>query len=393
MNTLASIIRGQDQELQEIRALPALPPIEDDDDILTEKITESFRSNNQFVEFTGFTEGVIANIAELVSPLTLLARTRGPMPKSSVSDMIICYLLQYKVDATTAQLAKIVNISEGRFSKNVDRIRPVLLAALQTRWAALLPRPHSDLGRDYNYAGLLVDAITIECFRPEGRFEEAKHYWDGKNHIYGLKTEVAVTASRPHLYVTSSPHEPASFHDYRIHKKNYRRYLDYLRKRPDEVALINDPNPNEEYWALILDKAYVGPREDTPELRRITPMKKPVTAAQRASNVVISKERVPVEQIFGRNGAKFVVYRRVYKFDHRHFDDDFAIACLLTNEDILISALAEEDLTAYNGLSTKRQRDFDAEQEKEKSSRLRYKQNRAARLEKIGLYVPGPKKD
>lgn len=393
MNTLSGILRAQAQDLQAIQALPALPPDDFDDEVLNGKITESFRNNNSFEEFCGFSEGVITSIAELVTPLTFLARTRGPLPKSSVSDMIICYLLQYRVDATAAQLAKIVNISEGRFSKNVDRIRPNLLSALQQRWATMLPRPDTDLTRDHNYAALLIDSITTECFRPEGRFEEAKHYFDGKNHIYGVKSEVAVTAARPHYYVLSSRHEPGSVHDYTIHKRNYRNYLDYLRKTDEERNRIQDPSPDEEYWAAILDKAYIGPRTDTPEIRRITPMKKPVTAAQRASNLTINKERVPIEQFFGRLGGKFVVYRRVYKFDHRHFDSDFAIACYLTNEDILLTALAEEDLKSYNGVLTKRQQDFDEEKGKEKASRLRYKANRATRLEKIGSAVPGSRKD
>jgi hypothetical protein len=393
MNTLGGILRAQAQDLQAIQALPALPPDDFDDEILTGKITDTFRNNNSFEEFCGYSEGVITSIAELVTPLTFLARTRGPLPKSSVSDMIICYLLQYRVDATAAQLAKIVNISEGRFSKNVDRVRPHLLAALKQRWATMFPRPDTDLTRDHNYAAHLIDVTTIECFRPEGRFEEAKHYFDAKNHIYGVKSEVAVTAVRTHYYVHSTPHEPGSVHDYTIHKRNYRSYLDYLHKTPDERTRIQDPDPNEDYWAAIMDKAYVGPRADTPEMRRITPMKKPVTAAQRASNLIINKERVPNEQFFGRLGAKFVVYRRVYKFDHRHFDSDFAIACYLTNEDILLTALAEADSKAYSGVHTKRQQDFDAERDREKASRLRYKANRAARLETIGSAVPGPKKD
>ena len=219
----------------------------------------------------------------------------------------------------------------------------------------MLPRPDSDLTRDHNHAALLIDAITIECFRPEGRFEEGKHYFDGKNHIYGVKSEVAVTAARPHFYVHSTPHEPGSVHDYTIHKKNYRSYLDYLRKTPEERARIQDPDPNKDYWAAILDKAYIGPRSNTPKLRRITPMKKPVTAAQKASNMIINKERVPVEQFLGRLGAKFVVYRRVYKFDHRHFDSDFAIACYLVNEEVFLTALAEADSKAYNSIQTKRQ--------------------------------------
>jgi DDE superfamily endonuclease len=393
LTTLGSVLRGQEEDLAALRALPQQPTLDDEQDILTGKITTSFRANNQFLEFTGFSEGAITNIVELATPLTMQARTRGPLPKSSVSDMIICYLLQYRVDLTAAQRAKIVNLPEGRYSSNVDRIRPILRAALKERWSLLIPRPASDVNRHYAYAGLLVDATTIECFRPEGRFEEAKHYYDGKNHIYGLKTEVAVTAASPHFYLSSSPHRPASVHDYTIHKSWYQHYLDYLRKLPEERNVIVDPQPNEDFWALVLDRAYIGPHTDTPHLRRITPVKNPLTVAQRTTNSNVDEDRVPIEQFFGRLGSKFVVYRKIYKFDHRHFDADFEIACLLTNEDVLLTALSENDLKVYRGLQTRRQQEYDDAMARDKAARLRHQENKRRRLNSLGQYVPGNRKD
>ena len=59
MNTLGSILRAQDEDLQAIKALPALPHDDFDDEILTGKITQTLRNNNSFEEFCGFSEGVI----------------------------------------------------------------------------------------------------------------------------------------------------------------------------------------------------------------------------------------------------------------------------------------------------------------------------------------------
>ncbi|HSN67109.1 MAG TPA: transposase family protein [Fusibacter sp.] len=393
MNTLASIIQRRDKEAQELADLPRVDFDNDDDDILTGKITETMRNNNSFEQLAGFSEGVIASITEIVTPLAMQARTRGPLPKSSVSDMILCYLLTFRTDLDVPKLAKIFNLSEERFSKNVERIRPLLNAAMKNRWVNLLPRPDSDLHRRFNYAGLLVDATTIQCFRPEGRFEEAKHYYDGKNHIYGLKVEVAVTTCAPHYFVRSSPHVPASVHDYTVNKKEYLNYVDYLRKRPGESDRIHDPNPNEPNWATVNDKAYIGPATDTPGVRRITPTKNPLTLAQRQANQQVNEDRTPIEQFFGRLCKKFPVYRNTYRYDHKNFDVDFQIACFLVNEDILLTALAKNDIDVYNGVLSKRQKDYDDEKEKESAARQRYQATKRQRVDSFGQYVPGNKKD
>jgi len=39
---------------------------------------------------------------------------------------------------------------------------------------------------------MVVDVTFQPCYRPGGRFFEARHYWSGKHWQYGIKTEVAV---------------------------------------------------------------------------------------------------------------------------------------------------------------------------------------------------------
>jgi hypothetical protein len=50
----------------------------------------------------------------------------------------------------------------------------------------------------FAYIALLADSTSFEVFRPKGRFEEQKHYYDGKNKMYAVKKEVAVMAHAPH---------------------------------------------------------------------------------------------------------------------------------------------------------------------------------------------------
>ena len=101
---------------------------------------------------------------------------------------------------------------------------------LRKRWQPK-PRP-KPLDSSYPYIGLLVDSTSIEVYRPRGRFEEAKTYFDAKNGIYALKKEVAVSASPPHYALLA---QVGSIHDYTTFKSNYECYLDYLLKTPEEI--------------------------------------------------------------------------------------------------------------------------------------------------------------
>lgn len=68
---------------------------------------------------------------------------------------------------------------------------------------------------------MCVDTTSQEVYRPKGRFEEAKHYWDAKNHIYALKKQVAVMAHEPHYALFLSPGVVGSQHDYTTFKVNF----------------------------------------------------------------------------------------------------------------------------------------------------------------------------
>ena len=115
------------------------------------------------------------------------------------------------------------------------------------------------------HVALLIDNHTTECFCPKTTFNESKIYYDGKNRIYGLKTEVAFMAHEPHYCVFVGKHMPGSVHDFEIMKGSYHRYLDYLLKLPDEnTSLPGDQLSH--FWGVLVDKGYIGPENATPDL-------------------------------------------------------------------------------------------------------------------------------
>ena len=201
-----------------------------------------------------------------------------------------------------------------------------------------------------------------------------------------MKTEVAVTTTKPYFYVTSSGHFPGSVSDYKIHKQSYERYLPYLHKTQEELHYPGGDyrKPN---WSIIADKIYTGPATDTPGEIRIVPKKMPATNAERSRNKEISADRIYVEHFFGRLVRKFDIFRRVYRFDHDNFDTDFENACLLINEEILVAGLTEDDGKLYQQLLASRVENHNDRVRKRKHKQERYKSNKKRKLEKIQQYV------
>jgi len=98
------------------------------------------------------------------------------------------------------------------------------------------------------------------------------------------------------------------------------------------------------------DKGYVGPQDDTHSLTRVTPKRGILSQQDQVRNTSIDRERVAVEQFLGRISRLWTTMARTWRWEHGHFDTDFRIACLLTNEHISTTELDPEDGDFYNQL-------------------------------------------
>ena len=68
-------------------------------------IAARFEADEAFEEFTGFDAPMITHWAEIMLPFALNARKRGPAPKSSLADALICYLVMFNVNADIPRLS------------------------------------------------------------------------------------------------------------------------------------------------------------------------------------------------------------------------------------------------------------------------------------------------
>ena len=101
---------------------------------------------------------------------------------------------------------------------------------------------------------------------------------------------------------------------------------------------------------MLFDSVYTGPDSDTPRLRRLFIPKNPRTMTELADYEVCAKLRVPVEQFFGRLTKLWDILSGVFCFDHDHFDLDFNICVLLTNEHIRNHDSKKVDYRFYRAL-------------------------------------------
>lgn len=323
-------------------------------------------------------------------------RRRGPRPLINDLDSMCLILTWLKHGITFAAPGKIFDYSEHVVQKAVERVWPALYAALAKKWWEKRRRPRSIDSVRFPHIGLVGDSTSIEVFRPKGRFEEAKTYWDGKNEIYGVKKEVMVMAHPPHYALFSQDHEVGSTHDYCIFKKNFEDYVGYLCKRPDEVDLIPNDVQNAS-WSVLLDSGYLGEERDFPLLRRVViPRHSTATGRQKEDHAELSGIRSCVEIFFGRMHQNFAMIRNVHRWNHEHFDMDFDLCVLLTNELILTTNLEQEDANfLLKSLECKKQA-HEERMGKRKASAQRSQSNRNMRarnadniLSLLGPVIPG----
>lgn len=380
INALNSLVRQDRQRIERINQVVAGNELPDEEVAdLRGDIVKFFDDNDAWMKMTNFTRTEVESIFKDMSPSFASARRRGPVPDSTNGDALLCFLAWGKLGVDYGSLSVALGLKETRLLSNIERVRPILREFLEKKWWSNRIRPTALLDTNFPYVALLIDGHSTEVFRPKTSFAEAKHYWDGKNKIYAIKNEVAVMAAAPHYALFASRGVVGSVHDYALHKEIYPHYLEYLLKLPNEVAAIPGDR-QQRSWAVLGDKAYTGPARDTPNERRVHVMKNASLQADVDANREKSRLRVPNERYFGRLTLSWGVMRNVYRWDHSHFDADFCIFVLLTNELIRAHQLEEQDREAYLKFVKSRIEHCDAVSQKRHAQHQASIQRKKARL-------------
>lgn len=207
------------------------PIVEEDAEQECESIIfETYRVTQKLKVLTNFEEAIILDLYNSMVPIYYSSyRGRGVKPKISLLDSLFILLCLYKSAMQMEYMAAILHVPLTTFRDTVCRTRPILHEVLEGRWNTK-PRPQVIDSPTLFHAALVVDSTSFEVYRPVGRFDEAKIYFDVKNHIYALKKEVAVQAKAPHYALFYHKATPGSVHDYETLKKTYKTYIDFTKK-------------------------------------------------------------------------------------------------------------------------------------------------------------------
>jgi len=381
-----SFITSRDEE--------ALQPAREDGPP-SSKLFDFLKQRNAFVDSTNFTEREILAFFLDSQPSFAKMQTRGRHPKIDTLDSIILLLHWLRTGLNFKTIATNSGYGETATRSAIMRAKEGLFDHLMEKWWSRLDRPTPLEGTAFPYVAMLCDSTSIEVFRPVGHFSEAKVYFDGKNKYYALKKEVCVSASPPHYAFFSSPAFVGSEHDYSAFKKGYERYKDYLKKTPQERHML-PRDSSEASWAILCDSGYTGDLLDVPGLRKIA-LKKRTTMfpSERREQQELSRLRVPVECFFGRLQKLWAVLRDVYRsafqintiltytyfrWDHTHFDKDFDLCVLLTNEHIRANRISPEDRLFLEQLNSIRQEAVEGKAKKRRLQQQQYASSQRARL-------------
>lgn len=218
---------------------------------------------------------------------------KGPKPAITNLDAIVLTLYIFKTaqDYSNVSYTFFKKISgDSSIHVAVNRVVPILLKCLSAKWWQMRIRPKKLEGTVCPDAALLIDSTSFQIKRPSGQFANSMCFFDGKNHKYALKKEVAVMARHPHYALFASPSYTGSCHDERIHQEMYKCYETYLRKSAFEA---DDHSPA--YWEVVADMGYIGETVGS-HFRKITPAKGRVDKEAEKLNGEISKVRVHVER-------------------------------------------------------------------------------------------------
>lgn len=207
-----------------------------------------------------------------------------------------------------------------RTVKEVARVAtPISVDRFITRQARM-PFPAQE---DFADCGLVVDARVQDRGRPVGTQLEAKSYYSGKHHLYCLKSQVVT--NRDGLAVLVDAGVRGATHDLTLFRQGVRG-----------VEALIDAHPGEP-CKILADKAYIGD-SGSPRVVLVTPIKKEpglfLTAAQLTYNRIHARNRIVVENFFGRLTAKFSITLYRWAGDVSLYPTVFLACCALVNFDL-----------------------------------------------------------
>lgn len=290
---------------------------------------------------TNFDAETIEAIASALNVAALTQRHKREFVQLSALDHVVLYLMWLKSAESIATLASMLHLHETIIVESLARVRVGIYNHLAHKWLKNRPRPVYDPTSAVPASGLVLGMHVAETSHAIAKTHSSRMFYDEKLKLFCLKTEIAVSPTKPHYCLFISPHAPAKVENEVIHQTMHDEYLSYLTMRPIEKARAGLVTPNTNYyWHLLCGPHY-----------HITPTAggefEPLTLVRYIHKEGQESLETSAEQFLGRLLRLWGVFRKKWIWDRSHFDYDFAIACLLTNEHLQLALLDSSDSGFY----------------------------------------------
>jgi len=227
----------------------------------------------------------------------------------------------------------------------------------------------------------ITDTKFQMCYRPKGRFHEARIYFSPKHGAYGIKTEI--THARNGRAMMYSNHVHGSKHDYSVFISRVDIHKKYLTKVHTDRTLTDDGALQKQFplmWAMLCDKGYTGAEN---HIRAIIPVHSPNANEEQTQNRKIGKARVLCENYYGRMVSLWGIIARKWRWDHKVYDQVMGICLALTNAHIDISPLRAEEYKIYRSLLVEYAELYDQQKQKEQESKQKSRERQQQRLQAL----------
>lgn len=349
------------------RLLPApgelSPPTSDDEDDLNAPIFAQFAEHgtqNCIKTMTNFEEAEIMKIWEAVrEPIEQQFLTgRGKKSECAPLDQFFLMLCVLKHAGSWSYHAEIFKFKPVTFERMITKMiratstasYSVTVKRLESLMSMKYLKECDDRFTSFPHALYATDVIFTHANRPVGTMRDARPYYSAKHKLHGYKTEMSVLPNG--ICIGISKHRRGGVPDIEIFKENLSFHETVLKKKDEDSVASDEEDAGEAEpecrWAVLMDKEYQGAQRS---VRAVIPVKKPIgghlTRMQRDNNFRIGKDRVIVENYFGRLTSLWSIFSTRFKLSEDIFDTVTRICVALTNHHVISNPLGDNDVQVY----------------------------------------------
>lgn len=288
-------------------------------------------TDEQCKTLTNFTTSDINNLYYILNDLfSTLRSKKGRKPPIEEIDQLLLFLYYFKTYSPLKQISLFFKASPTYIAdvlkKMISLFRPVLESEFIVKYRSLsIDEPFSD----FPVVKLVIDCTVQEIPRYSNSFKDNKIFFSNKHKKYCLKRESAHIINGMCVFI-SKPY-PGSRHDFNVFKDMLPYYKEFLKKNDAE----------DDFFSVMVDKGYEGIKKYLPA--EIPYKGKNITSIENKYNKKLARERIIVENFYGRCKTLWKIAREKYRGELEDYENINTIAIALTNFHLNNNPLRKKD--------------------------------------------------